>query len=391
MKRYLAVPAMILAFLVLIDLGVAALLGVARDRDMLGSLQRYFDYGRSIPGKLDRWIADPDQPENLFDVAWIPDTLARSERLFVSEDPVPGTLRGYGMSFLAQMMTAAGKQDPTLRIDLHGGPAAPPNFAYAMFLEDRANRRPGDVVVLAILSSSLPGMASLSNRSWSFEQPAPTTYPVFWPDGEGGLRAVEPLVTSAAEERALRQDPAAAAAWGRQLAQEDAFYSPVSFGYPLLDHSPLARLLRRAWAIQMIADRKAEIVAGANAYPLAEALQTLVAEFARIARADGQIPVVYLIQGRDPGDADLLGITGSVLQDQRIPYLATQDLADPRNPANFAPDGHFIQSMDEAFGAAFRRLLPTTGWTPGKMQAATNDAPQVSRIMGMPHSQDQSR
>lgn len=373
-------PAMILAFVLLMDLGMAAVLGLARDRDMLPSLQRYFDYGLSVPGKLDRWMANPDMPENLFDVAWIPKTIAQSEQLFASEDDAPGTLRGYGMSFLAQMMRAAADQDPSLRIDLHGGPAAPPNFAYALFLRDRANRRPGDVAVLGILSSSLPGMAAMSNRSWAFEQPAPATYPVFWPDGQGGLRAVEPLVTSAAEERALQGDAQAAAAWQAQLAAEDAFHSPVSSGYAILDHSPLFRLLRRAWATQAIDDRKAQIVDGSAGYPLAEALQTMAAEFARIAREDGQIPVLYLIQGRDPADADVLAMLRPVIEAEGIPYLATADLADPRNPSHYAGDGHFKAPMNEAFGTAFRELLPTTGWTPANPVRADNPAPARPQI-----------
>ncbi|SNR66874.1 hypothetical protein [Paracoccus sediminis] len=368
MKQYLAVPAMVLAFLALMDLAVAATLKLSGDHGALPSLQRYFDYGRSVPGKLDQWIENPDLPENLFDVAWIPDTIAQSERLFAAEDPAPGTLRGYGMSFLAQMMRAAAEQDPALRIDLHGGPAAPPNFAYALFLKDRPNRRSGDVAVLAILSSSLPGMAALSNRSWSFEQPAPTTYPVFWPDGKGGLRPVEPLVTSAAQERGLRHDPEAATAWQRQLAQEDAFYSQVSFGYSFLDQSPLLRLVRRSWAMQTIASREAGILNEEAGYPLTASLQTMVAEFARIAREDGQLPVVYLIQGRDPADADVLRMVQPVLDEQRIPYLATKDLADPRDPTNFGGDGHFKDSMNRIFAEAFRRLLPTIGWNPERTQ-----------------------
>ncbi|WP_306752827.1 hypothetical protein [Paracoccus actinidiae] len=362
MKRYLAIPGMVLVFLLLMDLGVAAVLGFAQDRGAVPSLQRYFEYGRSVPGKLDRWIDNPDLPENLFKVGWISDTAAQSEQLFASENPAPGTLRGYGMSFLAQMMQSAGEQDPALRIDLHGGPAAPPNLAYALFLNDRPNRRSGDVADLAILSSSLPAMAALSNRSWAFEQPAPTTYPVFWPDRNGGLQAIEPLVTTAGQERALRQDPVAAAAWQAQLAQQDAFYSPVSFGYQILDHSPFLRLVRRSWAMQMIASREAKILDGSAGYPLAEVLQTMVAEFSRIAREDGQVPVVYLIQGRDPGDANVLKLVRPVLQDHRIPYLATEDLADPRNPANYVADGHFKAPVNQAFGAAFRQLLPTTGW-----------------------------
>lgn len=379
MKRHLAVPGMVLIFLFLIDLAMATLLGLARDHGTLPSLQRYFDYGLSVPAKLDRWIADPDLPENLFDVAWIPDTMARSEQLFATDDPAPGALRGYGMSFLAQMMQAAADQDPALRIDLHGGPAAPPNFAYALFLNDRPNRRAGDATVLAILSSSLPGMAALSNRSWAFEQPAPATYPVFWPDGRGGLRAVEPLVRSASQERNLRSDPAASLAWRNQLAQEDAFYSPITFGLPLMDRSPLLRLIRRSWAVQMIDDRKAAMVDGDRDYPLVDALRTMVSEFSRIAREDGQIPIVYLIQGRDGRDADLLQMLEPVLREQQIPYLATETLADPRDPLHYTADGHFTASTNQILAEAFRQLLSDAGWKRFGPQAAETGRPGGTR------------
>lgn len=70
-----------------------------------------------------------------------------------------------------------------------------------MWCQRTANRRKDDVAVLGILSSSVPALAALSNRTWMFEQPAPFTYPVFRPDAQGGLKRIDPLVRSEADLR----------------------------------------------------------------------------------------------------------------------------------------------------------------------------------------------
>ena len=56
------------------------------------------------------------------------------------------------------------------------------------------------IVVLGFLSSSLHAMASLSNRTWSFEQPAPFTYPVFLPEGAGLRADLHPVADLAVPE-----------------------------------------------------------------------------------------------------------------------------------------------------------------------------------------------
>lgn len=357
MRKTLSVLALTLLVLGLMDTAVAGLLGWAERSGRLGSLVQYFDYGRSVPGKLARWEETPGIRGDLYDVAWRPDLLAHSARVFAEQAPETGpVVRSYGMSFVDNILRQAKRLDPTLEIDAHSGPGAPPNFTYAMFLDDRPNRRPGDIVVLGLLSSAVPSMAALSNRTMIFEQPAPFTYPIFYPDGDTELRRIDPLIESVAQQRSLRRDPDLAQAWARQLAEEDAFYSTAAFGAPWLDRSPLARLIRRSLAIGHIERTKQKIVAG-RSYPYEETLPRMIADFARIARADGQFPVVMLIQARTPQDARLLETAAPTLDRMTIPYLATVEHFDPRNIAGFRGDGHYIPEVDRAFARVFLDLV----------------------------------
>lgn len=317
------------------------------------ALERYFEYGRSVPGKLHRWIDQPDLPENLFETAWIPAEMEKSHLAFIEENPTDGPiLRSYGMSFSGNVLNAAQRFDPSVQFDLHGGPAAPPNLAYEVFLQDRPNRRSGDVVILSFLSSSVAPMASMSNRSWSFEQPAPLTYPIFLPDPEDpqGLRRIAPLVESASDERALLDDPAAAQAWKDQLAENDKLYSHAAFSLPILDASPFARLIRRALAVSTIEDQKAAIISDTDIYPYPDVMNRMIINFARIAREDGQYPVVMLFQGRDLNDPDLWETTQDTLGHNDVPVLVSAQNFDVTNPVNFRQDGHFARVIDDLLG-----------------------------------------
>ncbi len=358
MKQTAAMLVLILLFLALLDTGVAAVLHRAEAQGRMGSLVRYFDYGRSVPGKLARWEAHPTAYGNLYDVAWRSDILAISTAAFAEEPPGIGpVIRSYGMSFVNNIIRAAQEQEPGLKWDNHAGPGAPPNFTYAVFQEDRANRRKGDIVVLGILSSSVPAMAALSNRSVAFEQPAPFTYPIFQPDG-AGLTRIEPLVNSARAQRGLARDPVAKQAWTDQFTTQDAFYSPITFGLTWLDVSPFARLVRRSLAKAHITQVKSDILAGED-YPYAEVLERMIVAFARMARADGQIPVVMAIQTRKPLNVDIAALTIPVLEREGVAYLATADHFDPSDVSGFVPDGHYKPEIDARFAAAFRRILET--------------------------------
>lgn len=357
MKRQGKILALTFVMLVALDAVVAGVLYMAEQQGRLESLVQYFEYGRSVPGKIERWRERPDIPGNLREVAWRDDILADSRNKF-AHDPDREIIRSYGMSFVNDILRTAAELQPDLSLDIHAGPGAPPNFSYALFEADAANRRPGDIVVFGILSSSTSAMAALSNRTWSFEQPAPFTYPIYQ-SGEGGLIRIDPLVGSLEEESTLATDPARAIAWKRQLQKEDRFFSPITFAAQWLDRSPILRLVRRASAASLIGSRTRSILADPSegGFPYRETLQRMVTAFAAQARTDGQRPVVFLIQSRDPTDPDLKKILGSTLATNKIPYLATADYYDITNPAGFMPDGHYKSNVNLLFAQQFVKQL----------------------------------
>lgn len=359
----LTFPAMIFVALVGIDLAVAGFLASAAP----ASLVRFFDYGRSIPGKLAQW-EHTDKPGDLFDVAWRPQILSASTRAFEQELPdTGGVIRGYGMSFVNHILESAAQADPALDLDLHSGPAAPPNFTYALFLDDRMNRRAGDVAVLGILSSSVADMFSFSNRTWAFEQPAPFTYPVFRPQGQDGLARIDPVVESLAEELALSEKVGVRDRWSQQLATEDPIYTRAAFGWPWSDSSPFIRLVRRSAATEAIKNREDAVLAEPESgpTPYGAVLSRMITRFAAIARSDNQLPVVFLIQTRDRTDPPLLKLLRATLKADKIPYLATVEHQDANDFSAFLPDGHYRPAVDARFARAFLDLLrqhdPHTG------------------------------
>lgn len=317
------------------------------------ALTSFFDYGRSAPGKIAQWQASPGQSGNLLDVAWRPDILALSAQRFADEGAAAKpVLRSYGMSFTQQLVEAARRINPDLRTDGHAGPGASPNFVYSVFLDDRANRRPGDVVLFGILSSSVPALASFSNRTWVFEQPAPFTYPIFRPDAAGGLMRRDPAVVALAD----MADPVKSTAFDAQMRAEDSLWTPEAFALPWLDASPFARLLRRALASGAIADHEAAITAHPDDGPMpwAVVLRRMVHEVARIAHEDGQVPLIVLVQARDQSSAQLRAALVPFLEAEQIPYLATDKIADPRDSTAYMPDGHLTRAVNDALA---RRML----------------------------------
>ena len=356
MRKALLISALTLVFLVAIDVLVAMTLTWAERTGRLGGLVTFFEYGRSVPGKLERWKADPDLPGNLFDVGWRSDTLAESAKAFAEESPDTGpVIRSYGMSFVVNIRNQALALRPDLAWDTHAGPIGPPNYTYALFEDDRANRRAGDIAIFGILSSAVPTMAALSNRTRVFEQPAPMTYPIYRPEGDD-LRRIDPLVTSPADERALANAPAARAAWHEQLAREDAYHSPITSGFVWADISPFARLVRRSLAKSHIESRTAEILQG-GVYPYETALRGMIQAFAETARANDQLPVVMLIQTADRMDPDILAISRSILEAEDIPYFATAEHFDPQNRTGFMNDGHYTPKVDRMFAEHLLKML----------------------------------
>ncbi len=347
MLRQLKIVLATLAALVVLDIAVALVLTKAP-----ASLRSFFDYGRSTPGKLTQWQDQPGLNGNLLKVAWLPDGLDHARKAFEAEPPGTGpVIRNYGMSFTIQMVETATGMLPGLRSSGILGPGAPPNYVYAAFLDDRAHRRPGDVVLFGILSKNVPGLASFSNQVWAFEQPAPFTYPIFRPDTAGGLTRTDPVVASFGDFR----DPAKSAAFDAQIRTQDMLWTPEAFALPALDASPFARLLRRAFANDAIDARETAVTAHPldGPMPWAEVLIRMIREIDRITREDGQTPVIMLIQSQGTDTAPLMKMLGPTLKELGIAYIATEETAPPTDARAFLPDGHLTPAVNKILARQF--------------------------------------
>ena len=365
MMTSLPVLAWTLFFLLLIDVGINYLFPYPKAVDIKpGQLANYFDYGRSIEGKIRRQIGVDDALSSAVSRAgWIKSLI---------EDAVPTRpgpdrnllIASYGMSFSNHVVSAVARIDSRIDIRLLAGPGAPPNYAYAAYLLDRHHHE-GKVVVLGVLASSVRGMGALSGMTWQFEGPAPYTFPklTLSKKADEVLSEVWLDARSLGEFRATLNDPIR---WNRlveQLREADDFYDPFLFHQNLLDESSLVRLFRRGWA-----KYQSGIIEGRihNAKGFVEessyvaTLRTLVSQFAKTAREDGKLPVVLLLDTKGYFD-HLDRILVPILERENIPYVSTNAICPASNAANFVSDGHFTEAANDKIAQATYQLLVKHG------------------------------
>jgi hypothetical protein len=345
-------------FLIGMDATVNVLFPYPKDPQTIpSSLERYFEYGRSVEGKLPRIVGPTD--ETTLPVAaagWLnPDDWNQQPTAPDDEEGI--LLAVYGMSFAADLGEWLCAHDERISMRFVGGPAAPPNFVYAAYTLDRDHHE-AQAAVFAIMASSLRGMNTLTGMTVNFEQPFPFTYPIYTVSNDA-LEAEWPRIQSLPDLRAAMQSAAEWNLFVDQLAAHDAYYSPVLFKSTPLDHSAIVRMLRRAWA-QRRNLRIIHSLHGPDGFdpsqPYVPALEAMIVEFAKTCKEDGIVPIVYLVNDRGYSD-HLFALLQPVLDAHEIPYLSSHVFANPDNPANYIGDGHFTESANDHIGEAFHALL----------------------------------
>jgi hypothetical protein len=317
------------------------------------AMARYFDYGRSIGGKLDRILGKTEAEAGpLANVGWLTPEVLDAPSL--PSKPAPGKrlVAFYGMSFTNQIAEEMARQDPTLSVRLIGAPAAPPSYAYAAYKADRG-RHQADTVVLGVLSQSIAAMSSTNGATWMFEGPSPYTFPKY-SLVNGKLESIAPTITTPQQMREALNAPPRWADYQTELATQDPFYSPWVYDNSWTDRSVLLRLLRRSLAKnrqRSLMEQTYDKTTGFKDPKINETLKALVLDFAKTARADGKQPIVMIldVQGYRDHGTQLLKPT---LDQAQIPYISTYSIADSTDRANFVPDGHFVPVMNQRIAAA---------------------------------------
>ena len=355
-RRGWVTVAWIALWLVVIDVGVNVAFAYPSDPKNLqpNPLALFFDYGRSMEGRLRR-ITRPD-PE-----ATAPITLAGwyDPLVAIRRPAKPGATEVtiYGMSHAVRLADALQTVSPKYQARSIGAPGASTNWSYGAFLRDR-ERKQSKVAVLAIMSSTLPMILSPSPMDWNTSFAMPYTADRFV-ETAGGLRQIKPPYESFSQYVRIANDPSA---WDRALGQfaaTDPFYDPLLFRENWLDNSSLGRLVRRAWSQRRDRAWRSRVLTAQNYDPESESVRianAIIADFALKARSEGIVPVIYVIDSFGYGDQLSRALSGT-LKRERIPYLSTSQYVDPRNPTAYLPDSHFTDANDRKLAAALARVM----------------------------------
>jgi hypothetical protein len=390
-RAVLQIVAWTFAFVALIDLAVNLAFPLPPDpKQRPGTLANYFDYGRSVEGKLRRTLGPDDAHASDVSVAgWLDRECGRP----IAGESGRTTIAFYGMSFSNDVGDALAKIDPTVRPAFFAGPAAPPSHSLACFRMQQAHSAMAQddhssVQVLGILASSVKGLLSMTGATTGFEAPAPFTYPRYRVAADGQLQEKQPLVRSSEDWRRTLADPVRWRAFRQQLAANDAFYDPLLFEQNWYDRSSLLRMMRRGYA-QQHTRALANGVLGPDGYSermeTSRLLGAVALDFARRARAAGKRPIVLLLHDGSSGDA-LFRLLSPLLVAEAVDYVSTHEVAPTGNPANFVGDGHFTPLANRRIADELRKVLARSpARPPGAAESGSRPlGPRESQVQRVP-------
>jgi hypothetical protein len=328
----------------------------ADPRMPMSSMQLYFDYGRSIEGKLRREVgASSAQDTLIVGAGWIANVCNGDSP--VSSDKLVFDM--YGMSFTNRIGKRLLELDPALTMSGYGGPSAPINHSYACFLRRfNAQAHLAPVQILGVLASSVPRMLTLSGLTTSFEAIQPFTYPRYSLTTDGRLVAFSPSITSPDELRQALADPPKWRRFVDELAAHDYFYDRFVFRSDVFDHSVLGRMVRRAWGQRIERARLAELRPAegfAGSPEIAPVLRAILTDLANKVRSVHALPIVILMEDRGFGGS--LSAAVPALKADNIPFVLTSDLVSPGASENFLSDGHFAPAANDKIAKAVLTLL----------------------------------
>jgi hypothetical protein len=364
-----------LAALAILDVAVQRAFPMPADANRLpGKLAQYFDYGRSIQGKLARLVGPTDARSAPIVVSgWID-----RECRHVPAPVLPGRIgvTVYGMSFSEHIARQLEQLDPTLAISNYGGPAAPANHSYACFQSVNATGSdPNRIQIIGVLASSVARLLTLGGLTTSFEAPEPFTYPRYRLMA-GRLVAEQPLVRSSQDLR----EPVTMAAYRTQLAADDAFFDPWQMSQSWADHSVVLCMLRRGYAQAELALRTRRLVNNGKDFvdspDVGPTLSAILLQFASTARAQGKLPIVILFQDRGTGTDSLYRLVGPALEEGGVPFVSSHGIAPVNDPRNFIPDGHVTPAVDRLIAQQTLEAIRRYGKSAAAPRAA---AVQVGR------------
>lgn len=336
-----------LLWLVAFDVAAGAAFRMPADRTVEPNrLQYYFEYGRSVEGKLRAMVvANDDACAPIVRAGWLRDVKdAKGPTRASAPDKI--LIAGYGQSFTHHILEHMAAQDARFEVRFIGGPGAPLSHSVKVAeLDAQAHEAP--IVFVGVLASALPQLLMLTPMTWGFEAPTPYTFPRYRLR-EGRLEETPPPVDDLAGLRAVLSDAASFARFRDVLATDNPSFNGWIFDADVMDHSAIGRLVRRALGHGHQTDftgRYHSRSGFTNEDDLVDVTRALVLQHVARVRAEGRTPVMVLIEDRGY-EGHLEAVLRDTLEADRVPFVSTRTDAPAGDLGNFIQDGHFSPEAD---------------------------------------------
>ena len=348
----------ILVGLVLIDIGVNFAFPYPRDPKIMSvsQLPAYFEYGRSIEGKLARITRiDPNQTAPITLAGWYQPLHAEA----IGGPAGAPTVTFYGMSHSVRLARALARTSSNYQARSIGAPGATANWAFGAFLRD-PQRTNSKVAVLSIMSMTTPMDTTMTAMTWNSAFPLPYTEDRFEIAGNG-LRTVPLPFESFSDFTKAFFNPQAWAVARAQFKAHDPYYDAFMFRGSLLDRSAIVRLLRRAYGLHLERKGRAQVLDEHGFHADSEEIRVMnaiVRSFAFQARSQGVVPVIFVVNNLGYGTQLYDAVRGS-LDRCDIPYLSSHTVVSPSDPRGYLPDSHFTNANDDRLARALAKVIDT--------------------------------
>jgi len=338
-------------------------------------LQAYFEYGRSSEAKLRRMTRkDPAQTAPITLAGWY-EPIVAVQKPSPPETPV---VTFYGMSHAGQLAYALDRVTKRFIARIVAAPGATANWAYGAYLRDHGGGK-SRVAVLALMSVNVAMITAVSPMTWNIDFPMPYTADRFYVQGDD-LRVVHPPFSSFEQYADAFDNPQKWAAARDELAKTDTLYDSFIMRANFLDHSSLFRLIRRAYGQRLVRDAHHAVLERGRFEADSEQIKlarVIVRKFADGARADGMIPIIYIVNNLGYSDT-LYQALKPTLESNDIPYLSSHTVASPNDPRMYVPNSHFRDDIDDEMARALIKVIERVQEQEGKPSAQSTPQNKMS-------------
>lgn len=357
--QILSVTLWIVFYLVVIDVAINLIFRFPADPAKIAPtfLQGYFEYGRSVEGKLDRMTRNiGSDAAGILGYGWLKDE--RYDSLPKSTEGGKILVAVYGMSHTKELGKTLAEIDRRFVIRDITAPGAPPNWSFAAYELDK-EKHAAKVVILGIMTDAVPYLGSTAGMTSYFEMSHPYTYPRYHVEN-GQLNTEAPPYYTSEGFKEYYLNPGKWESYRSWLEKNDKYYDTLLFSKSMLDSSAMIRVLRRSYSEKIKEKRVREVYTAAGFNVKSEevaSLQAIIKSFARMAREQKSIPIIYLVNNEGRGD-HLYQVLKPVLEANEIPFLSTHAICPPDDPTVYTGiNSHFIPSKDQELAREIIKII----------------------------------